>query len=58
MNHQFVIPANYVEKQSSDFTITAGSFPVGSGPGSVTPPDRYLPRSAPDANQVNVWALK
>ena len=38
MNHQFVIPAGYVQKQSADRT---------------TPP-----QVGPDANQVNVWALK
>ncbi|MDB6010758.1 MAG: hypothetical protein JWL65_3008 [Gammaproteobacteria bacterium] len=57
MNHQFVIPANYVEKQSSDFTITAGSFPVGSGQ-TGNPAGAIPPQVGPDANQVNVWALK
>jgi hypothetical protein len=38
MNHQFVIPAGYMEKQSAD---------------QNTPP-----QVGPDANQVNVWALK
>jgi hypothetical protein len=57
MNHQFVIPANYVEKQSSDFTITAGSFPVGSGQVG-NPAGSIPPQVGPDANQVNVWALK
>jgi hypothetical protein len=50
MNHQFVIPANYVEKQSSDeSTIVAGS---GNAAGTVPP------QVGPDANQVSVWALK
>jgi hypothetical protein len=57
MNHQFVIPANYVEKQSSDFTITAGSFPVGSGQ-TGNPAGSIPPQVGPDANQINVWALK
>jgi hypothetical protein len=57
MNHQFVIPANYVEKQSSDFTITAGSFPVGSGQVG-NPAGSIPPQVGPDASQVNVWALK
>jgi hypothetical protein len=57
MNHQFVIPANYVEKQSSDFTITAGSFPVGSGQ-TGNPAGSIPPQVGPDANQVNIWALK
>jgi hypothetical protein len=57
MNHQFVIPANYVEKQSGDFTINAGSFPVGSGQ-TGNPAGSIPPQVGPDANQVNVWALK
>ena len=57
MNHQFVIPANYVEKQSSDFTITAGSFPVGSGQVG-NPAGSIPPQVGPDASQVSVWALK
>ncbi len=49
MNHQYVIPANYVEKQSSDeSTIVAGSGnPAGTVPAQV----------GPDANQTNIWAL-
>ena len=57
MNHQFVIPMNYVEKQSGDFTINAGSFPVGSGQ-TGNPAGAIPPQVGPDANQVNVWALK
>jgi hypothetical protein len=57
MNHQFVIPANYVEKVSSDFTINAGSFPVGSGQVG-NPAGTIAPQVGPDANQINVWALK
>jgi hypothetical protein len=50
MNHQYVIPANYVEKQSTDeSTIVAGS---GNGAGTVAP------QVGPDASQINVWALK
>ena len=57
MNHQFVIPMNYVEKVSSDFTINAGSFPVGSGQVG-NPAGSIAPQVGPDANQTNVWALK
>jgi hypothetical protein len=50
MNHAYVIPANYVEKQSNDESvINAGS---GNAAGAVAP------QVGPDANQVNVWALK
>jgi len=46
MNHAYVIPAGYTEKQSSDeSTIRAGS---GNAAGTV----------APHATQANVWALK
>jgi hypothetical protein len=49
MNHQYVIPANYVEKQSTDeSTIVAGS---GNAAGTVAP------QVGPDPNQINVWAL-
>ena len=50
MNHAFVIPASYVEKQSNDESmITKGS---GNAAGTVPP------QIGPDANQTNVWALK
>ncbi len=50
MNHAYVIPAGYVEKQSTDAsTIVAGS---GNPKGTVAP------QIGPDANQVNVWALR
>jgi hypothetical protein len=50
MNHRFVIPAGYVEKQSSDESlIAAGS---GNAAGAVPP------QVGPDANQINVWAVK
>ena len=50
MNHAFVIPSGYVEKQSTDESlITKGS---GNAAGTVPP------QIGPDANQVNVWALK
>jgi len=50
MNHAYVIPAGYTEVQSSDeSTIRAGS---GNPAGTVAP------QIGPDANQINVWALK
>ncbi len=50
MSHAYVIPAGYVEKQSSDAsTIVAGS---GNAAGTVAP------QVGPDPNQINVWALK
>jgi len=50
MNHAYVIPAGYTEKQSSDeSTIRAGS---GNAAGTVAP------QIGPDATQANVWALK
>ena len=50
MNHAYVIPAGYTEKRSTDASvIQAGSgIAAGSVPAQV----------GPDANQVNVWALK
>jgi len=50
MNHAYVIPAGYTEKQSSD----ASTINVGSG----NPAGTVAPQIGPDANQVNVWALK
>ncbi len=50
MNHAYVIPGGYVEKQSVDASkIVAGS---GNPAGTVDP------QVGPDANQINVWALK
>ena len=57
MNHQFVIPGGYTEKQSPDeATISAGTQPVGHPAGNAggTVPAQI----GPDASQVNVWALK
>lgn len=49
MSHAYVIPAGYVEKQSSDeSTIQKGS---GNAAGTVAA------QVGPDANQINVWAL-
>jgi hypothetical protein len=50
MNHAFVIPASYVEKQSTDESV----IPKGTGNAAGTVP----PQIGPDANQINVWALK
>ena len=49
MNHQYVIPANYVEKQSIDESIIR----AGSGNAAGTVPAQV----GPDANQTNVWTL-
>jgi len=57
MNHKFVIPTNYVEKQSSDENaIRAGSFPAGSGQ-TGNPAGTVSPQVGPDSNQTNVWAV-
>ena len=50
MNHAYVIPSTYSERQSTDESIIrAGSGnALGSVPAQV----------GPDANQINVWALK
>jgi hypothetical protein len=49
MNHQYVIPTNYVEKQSVDeSTIVAGS-----GNAAATVP----PQVGADASQVNIWSV-
>jgi hypothetical protein len=50
MNHSFVIPASYLEKQSADEHV----IPAGSGNAAGT----VAPQIGPDANQTNVWALK
>ena len=50
MNHAFVIPSGYVEKQSTDESV----IPKGTGNAAGTVPAQV----GPDANQVNVWALK
>jgi len=50
MNHAFVIPASYLEKQSADESV----IPAGSGNAAST----VAPQIGPDANQVNVWSLK
>ena len=50
MNHAYVIPAAYVEKQSSDESqIVKGT---GNAAGTVAP------QVGPDATQINVWSLK
>jgi hypothetical protein len=50
MNHAYLIPAGYVEKQSSDESV----IPKGTGNAAGTVPAQV----GPDANQLNVWALK
>ncbi len=50
MNHAYVIPAGYIEKQSSD----ASTIAAGSG----NPPGIVAPQVGHDANQTNVWALR
>lgn len=57
MNHQYVIPAGYTERQSTDSSIIQpGTQPAGSPPGN--PAGTVAPQVGPDANQINVWALK
>ncbi len=50
MNHAYVIPAGYTEKRSTDASV----IQAGSGTAGGTIPAQV----GPDANQVNVWALK
>ncbi len=50
MNHAYVIPAAYIEKQSSD----ASTIQMGSG----NPAGTVAPQVGPDATQTNVWSLR
>ncbi len=55
MNHTYVIPGGFIEKQSIDASsIQAGTQPDGSG----NPAGTVAAQIGPDPNQTNIWALK